>query len=209
MPITYPISFPSNLGISSFKYGVRHAVGSLESPFSFTEQVVKFSGEKWEIQVTLPNMFRADAAAFNAFLLKLRGKYGTFLIGDPNGKTPRGSWGGTPLVKGAGQTGNELLIDGLPLSTNGVAKAGDWIQLGTGGNARLYMVLDDANSNGSGEATLLLSPSLRSSPADDQAVIYQDAVGCFRLAENYTPIDINSNSIYNITFRAGEALNGA
>lgn len=209
MAITYPISFPSNLGVSSFKYGMRHAVGSLESPFSFTEQVIKFSGQKWEIQVTLPNMFRSDAEAFNTFLLKLGGKYGTFLIGDPNGKTPLGSWGGTPLVKGAGQTGNELLIDGLPTSTNGVAKAGDWIQLGTAGNARLYKVLEDANSNGSGEVTLLLSPNLRVSPADNQAVIYQNAVGCFRLAENYNPIDINNNSVYNITFRATEALNGA
>lgn len=206
MTITYPLTFPTNLGISSFRMGLRNAVGRLESPFSFHEQVIRFSGQVWEIEVSLPNMFRADAEAFNAFILKLRGKYGTFLIGDPNGVTPRGSWGGTPVVKGAGQTGGTLNIDGLPNSITGVAKAGDYIQIGTGANARLYKILDDANSNGSGEATLSIAPDLRSSPADNAAIIYSGAQGVFRLGSNIVPFSINNNSVYSITFKATESI---
>jgi hypothetical protein len=42
-------------------------------------------------------------------------------------------------------------------STNNVFKAGDYIQI----NSYLYMVSADVNSNGSGEATVYVEPSLR------------------------------------------------
>lgn len=210
MPITYPIDFPQlatvGSGMSSFSCGLRVAAVRTESPFSFVEQVVKWSGEIWDIEIALPNMRRDDAEEFNAFLLKLRGKYGTFLVGDPNASAPRGLWGGTPLVNGAGQTGDELLLDGLPTSQAKTAKAGDYIQIGTGEAARLYKILEDADSNSSGEMTILIAPNLRTSPADNEPIIYQNARGVFRLTQNIVPFRINSESIYSISFKATESL---
>lgn len=205
MPITYPIDFPSYL-ISNFEMGLRVVVPSVESPFTLEEQVYRYSGEVWQIDVQNALLPREDAEAFNAFILKLGGKWGRFTISDPNGRTPRGSWGGTPLVNGAGQTGNDLNIDGLPAGVTGVAKAGDYIQIGTGLNTRLHKVLDDANSNGSGQASLLIAPRLRSSPADNAPIITTNAKGLFRLSSNYNPFKINSNSFYNLSFSAREAL---
>jgi hypothetical protein len=204
MTVTFPIDFPSNIGIGSFKMGLRTAVGRLESPFSFAEQVIRYSGEIWEIEVGLPNMLREDAEYFNAFLLKLRGRWGTFLIGDPNAATPRGAWAGTPLVKGASQTGATLLIDGLTPSTT--IKAGDNFQLGSGSTSRLHKVLNDTTANGSGEATLDIAPNIRTSPADNAALTIANPRGLFRLNDSIQPFSINSNSIYNISFKATESL---
>ena len=206
MPVIYPIEFPSNIGIANFSFGLRVAVARTESPFSFVEQVVKYSGEILEIEVALPPLFRDDAEEFNAFLFKLRGRFGTFLIGDPNGVNPRGSWGGTPVIDGAGQTGDELHITGLPPSVVNVGRTGDYIQLGTGANARLYKLLENASSNAAGEATLLLAPNLRTSPENGSEVIYQNAKGVFRLGENLQGFKINDNSIYSLQFKATESL---
>ena len=154
-------------------------------------------------------MQRADAEQWAAFLLRLRGAYGTFLLGDPNGSTPRGSASatpGTPLVNGASQTGDELDIDGLPVSATGYLKAGDYIQLGSGSTATLHKVLEDVNSDGSGEATLNLWPKVRTAPSDDATVTVSNAKGNFRLASNETTWDIDQASIYGITFGAVEAL---
>src|SRR3954463_10292223 len=128
-------------------------------------------------------MIRANGgAAWVAALRSLDGPVGTFYLGDTAWKTPRGTATGTPLVNGASQTGEDLATDGWTASVTGILKAGDWIQLGTGSSARLYMVMVDANSNGSGQATLTIRPKLRSSPGDNSAIVTNSPVGVFRLA---------------------------
>jgi hypothetical protein len=181
-------------------------VGVSQSPFTAVQQVYRYSGQFWEADITLPPMKRADAEYWISFLLKLNGPYGTFLMGDPNGATARGVATGTPLVNGAGQTGNELVTDGWTTSTTGILKAGDYIQLGTGATSRLYKVLDDVNSDGSGNATLTLWPDLRSAPADNAAITVSNTKTTFRLNSAQTSWDINEATIYGLTFGAREAL---
>ena len=115
-------------------------------------------------------MKREDAEQLIAFMLKLNGTYGTFTLGDPLNTSPRGVGTGTPLVNGGSQTGNSLVTDGWTSGQTGILKAGDWIQLGSGSTSRLYKILSDANSNGSGQATFDIWPNLRSSPADNAAI---------------------------------------
>lgn len=181
-------------------------VGQSISPFTASQQVYKYSGQYWEADITLRPMTRDEAEYWISFMLKLNGAYGTFLLGDPNGATPRGVATGTPLVKGANQTGNELLTDGWTNSITGILKAGDYIQLGTGASARLHKVLDDVNSDSGGNATLTIYPALRSSPADNSAITVNNAKGVFRLSSNQTAWDIRESAIYGITFGAREAL---
>jgi hypothetical protein len=110
------------------------------------------------------------------------------------------------LVKGASQTGSELITDGWTTSTTGILKAGDYIQIGGGAAAKLHKVLDDVNSNSSGEATLTLWPDLRSAPSDNAAIVVSGAKGVFRLSTNQSDWDVNEASIYGMTFPAREAL---
>jgi len=209
MAITYPLSTPTNKTIAGIRLTARNVVGVSTSPFSFKQQTYQFSGQRWEADITLPQMNRENAEEWVAFLMKLYGQKGTFLLGDPLGGTARGSASsaaGTPVVNGASQTGDTLAIDGLPASATGYLKAGDYIQLGSAATAQLYKVLNDANSNGSGEATLDVWPNLRSSPSDGAAVVVANAKGVFRLASNEANWNINNLAFYGITFGAVESL---
>ncbi len=206
MPISFPLSLPTTSGIMRVRLVANDVVGVSQSPFTAVQQVYRYTGQFWEADITLPPMKRADAEYWISFLLKLNGPFGTFLMGDPNGATPRGIATGTPLVNGAGQTGNELVTDGWTTSQTGILKAGDYIQLGTGATSRLYKVLDDVNSDGSGNATLTVWPDLRSAPADNAAITVSNTKSVFRLTSAQASWDINEATIYGLTFGAREAL---
>lgn len=209
MAITYPLSLPTSIGIASITFSAENAVAISSSPFTYSQQIVQHPGQRWSASISLPPLRRDLMESWVAFLLSLKGQYGTFLLGDPNCATPRGSAGvtpGTPVVKGGSQIGGELVIDGLPLSATGYLLAGDYIQLGTGSSSTLHKVLKDVNSNGSGEATLDLWPSIRTAPADNAAVVVSSAKGKFRLANNVQQWEINNMSNYGITFDCVEAI---
>lgn len=205
MPITYPITFPTSFGFSSFTYGLDHAIGVAESEFTFEQQVQEHQGTAWEISGSLDLLTRAQAEEYNAFIASLAGRKGTFLLTIPGSETPRGVVTGAPLVNGGSQTGNDLNIDGLALSTTNVFRAGDFIQLGTGLSSRLHKVVSDVNSNGSGQATLTLVPKIVIAPADNLAVTYTNPKGVFRMKSNMMTVDIRPPNMQSISFSAREA----
>lgn len=209
MAISYPLSLPTVSGIARVNLRAVNAVSISESPFTFKQQVIAHSGQRWEAEISMPAMQRADAEAWISFLMSLNGLKGTFLLGDPNASTPRGSAStaaGTPVVNGADQTGDSLTIDGCPTSATGYLKAGDYIQIGGGSAATLHKVLTDTDTNASGQATLDIWPYIRTAPADDATVIVSNAKGLFRLGSNQTEWSINEAAIYGITFPAIEAI---
>jgi hypothetical protein len=160
------------------------------------------AGQMWQADITLPTMKRSDAEQWVSWLISLRGQLGTFLLGDFVGGTARGTPTGTPLVNGASQSGGELVIDGATPDVTGWLKAGDYIQLGSAGTSRLHKVLQDVNSDGSGNVTLDIWPHLRSSPADNATVIISNPKGIFRLASNETAWTVSDLLLYGITFGA-------
>jgi len=206
MAISYPLTLPSHTGIAQINFRAINTVGMSMSPFTYAQQVVAHSGQRWEADITLPPMKRADAEQWIAWLVSLRGQLGTFTLGDPIGATPRGSAGGTPVVNGADQVGGTLVIDGCTASQTGWLKAGDYIQLGSGSTATLHKVLQDANSDGSGNVSLDIWPYIRSAPNDGSTVVTSNTVGKFRLASNEQNWSINEASIYGMTFGAVEAI---
>lgn len=203
---TYPISFLSHTGVRSVELRAINAVIYEMSPFTFAGQAQASSGQMWQADVTLPPMKREDAEKWIAWLVSLRGQFGTFNMGDPSAATPRGVATGTPRVNGASQTGEDLNIDGCTANVTGWLKAGDYIQLGAAGTATLHKVLADVDTNASGEATLSLWPHIRSAPADNATVVVSDTVGRWRLASNESSWSVNEASIYGITFSAREAI---
>ena len=91
MAITYPLSTPTSIGIESIELRAVNAVATSQSPFTFKQQIVSHQGQMWQAAVSIPSVRRDLAEDWNAFLLSLRGPIGTFLLGDPNSATPRGS----------------------------------------------------------------------------------------------------------------------
>jgi len=209
MAISYPLSLPQTTAIRQVDLRAINAVAISRSPFTFGSQVHAYAGQMWQADITLKPMRRADAEQWIAWLISLRGQYGTFLLGDPLGCTPRGlasTLAGTPVVNGAGQTGGSLNITGASRNKTGWLLAGDYIQLGSGSSSTLHKVLQNVNTDGSGNATLDLWPHIRTAPANGSTVVVSNARGLFRLSSNEQSWSVNEASIYGITFGAMEAL---
>jgi hypothetical protein len=209
MSFSYPLSFPDLTNIQSIQLTARNATAVTSSPFTYKQQVLKYSASRWEANITLPPMKRADSETWITFLMKLNGQYGTFLLGDPLGQTARGSastQAGTPLVNGANQTGSSISVDGLPLSVTGYLLEGDYIQLGSGATAKLHKVMTQVNSDASGTAVIDIWPDIRTSPADNDSIVVANAQGIFRLLNPEVSFSIDMASIYGINFSAVEAL---
>ena len=204
MAISYPINMPALPIAQPRKVTIRtiSAVGVHVSPFTFQRQAVVRQGQLLELIVGLAPMKRDHAEEWISSLLKLNGSEGTFNFGDPANKTPRGLAQGTPKVNGASQTGNTLATDGWMPKKENILRAGDWFQVGT----NIYKVINDAASDGSGQATLDIWPKLRSSPSDDATIVLNSPKGIFRLAGNQSSWDIDEAKFYGINFAAVEAI---
>jgi len=202
---SYPLTFPTVSGIKTQRFALTRTVSVSASPFTGQEQVFQHEGEFWTTQITFPPMLKAKAAVVIAFLLQLRGRRGTFKIGDQDRKTIQGVATGTIRVNGASQTGNQVALDGFANSTSNVFKAGDYITIGS----YLYMVTEDVSSNSSGEADVKIEPALRQgieTIADNATVTYSNTTTIMRLDSNETGWDTDEVSKYGITLSASESL---
>lgn len=208
MAITYPLTPPTDvMDFAAVTWRRVQPQNITISPFSGIQQVQDSTVGYWEASLTLPPMTRAQADAWQAFVLALDGAKGTFLLGDPERGTVRGVGGGNPAVNGSGQTGNQLDVSGAPANVTGWLKAGDYIQLGSGGTARLHCVLEDVNTTGAGTAMLTVWPDLRSSPLNASTVTIDNPVGLFRLKPQ--SVDFSRVPLFTtLTLEAMEALNG-
>ena len=202
---SYPLTLPTVTGIKTQNFGLTRTISVSQSPFTKQEQVYQHEGEQWKATFTLPPMKKDSASIWLAFLMSLRGRRGTFKIGDQDRKTIQGTATGTVLVNGAAQTGNAINLDGFTASRANVFLAGDYIQI----NSYLYMVTANVTANGSGEATVYVEPSLRTGIEainDNTTVIYSNTTTVMRLDTNFTNWDSNHVSVYGISFACSEAL---
>ncbi len=160
---------------------------------------------RWELELTWDLMTMAQAQQ----LLGALGQYGdhtAFSLCDPSRLVPTGNATvaqlANLLVKGAGQTGKSLLVDGGPNSTL-ILKAGDLI--GIAATDECYEVRSDVTTNSSGEATITLNQAIRTSPADNADVLVSYVPITVRLAE---PIERESqvNNLTSIRIRALEDI---
>ena len=205
MAITEPFAHPAT-GIRSIIWAPEAVVAMTESVFTLRQQVQAHEGQRWVFTVNLTKLSGDTAEEWRGFFLKCNGRERTFLLGDPSRTTARGAATGTPLVKGASQTGVELVTDGWTTGVTGILKAGDYIQLGSGGAARLHQIVQDVDSDGSGNATLDIWPRLRVSPADNDPIVVAGCQGVFRLASNQMPVNIDEAKFHESSFTALEVI---
>jgi hypothetical protein len=204
------LPFPTVTGLSSVSWDDENVVSDQPSEFTLQNEVQVYPGQLWRGVVRIRDLItREQAMPWVVFLKKLRGKSGTFFFGDPLGKVPRGVATGTPQVDGAGQTGNQLLTKSWTPNVTGIFMAGDYFQMATGADTRLYMNLTDVDSDASGKATLDLWPEIRGDkiPADSDPLIVSNPQGLFRLDVNTTSLKISAPTVYNgYSFPIREAI---
>jgi len=194
LAISYPLSTPTTIGFESIELRAVNAVATSQSPFTYKQQVISHTGQRWEASVNIPSVRRDLAAEWKAFLTALKGQTGTFLLGDPDYSNPRGDVSSCTL---SGSSGDETAT----VVMTGTLKAGDYIQLGSGSTAKLHQVLIDQTDNGN----LEIWPSLRKDYTSE-IVTFSNPRGVFRLSSNMTSWNINSSSAYGISFEAVEDL---
>jgi len=196
LALSYPLTQPTTIGIEQIELRAVNAVATSQSPFTYKQQIVSHGGQRWEASVTIPSVRRDLAAPWKAMLTGLKGPTGTFLLGDPDYATPRGTVSSCTLTGTAGS-------DSPTVTMTGTLLAGDYIQLGTGSTAKLHQVLQDQD----GDGNLQLWPDLRTDYTD-ATVTFNSPKGVFRLKESITSWSINNASFYGISFEAVEAITG-
>lgn len=156
--------------------GIEDFARMQQSPFTGAIQTVTRGVSRLRIRLAFRNLTDADRAEMIAFVAKVSNREHRFQVRD-FGNVQRGSLGGTPLVKGAGQTGNSLIVDGCTAGVTNWIRAGDQFQVET----QLKICTADANTNGSGETTIYFVPALHESPADNAALSVATPHGLFIL----------------------------
>lgn len=193
MAISYPVSTPTDIGIANITLRARNAVALTESPFSFKQQVIRHAGQRWEADVSIPPVRRDLVSPWVGMLMSLKGQFGTFLLGDPDYTSPRGSASAATISGSAGD-------ESVTVSTAGTLLAGDYIQIGSGSSAKLHKILQDQ----SGDGTLEIWPALRVNHSG--SVTLASPKGVFRLAGPVTEWSVDSTNIYGLSFSAVEVL---
>lgn len=148
------------------------------------------SGERhmWRMKITTPLLTRSQYQKLTAFAVKQQGRYDTFTVVSSMFKEPLGNPSGTGLVNGATNAGvSTISTDGWTANNNNLFKAGDLIKFAN--HKKVYMLVEDAISNGSGAATLTFKPSLVSPLTDNEAIIFTDVPFTVAFAKDPFPIE--------------------
>jgi len=203
--MTYPLTLPSSPGFKSFKWVTDNRVGLSESIFTGQQEAQVWGGQVLAGEFARPPMNRAQADEWETTIMELRGSFGTFYLGDPHRETPRGTVSGAPVVAGANQTGNTLIIDGLTPGTTFLER-GDWIQVGSTTTQRIYRLLSQATADSAGEASLSIWPQLRESPADGASVVTSSCKGVFRLVSRVNAVEAREIPVFGLSLGFVEAI---
>lgn len=205
---SYPLTMPVTPAPVASRFAIRRAVAMAQSPFTGQQQVYEWPMALWVAEIKLPPMKRETAAAWQSFFMQLHGRRGTFLLGDPDAKNPRGaiSLSATPTLNTAVAIGDyDVSIAGVGNSIVAF-KAGDYIQIGSAATAKLYMITADATSNGSGVVSVSVEPTIKAAASGGAAVTFISPKAVFRMDSNELSWDADHVSKYGITFSATEAL---
>lgn len=136
---------------------------------SLKRQARTSGAQRWAIAFQWAPMPRSIFMQFFAFFTAQRGQADTFTCTLAGHTAPLGTWAGTPVVSGAGQTGRVVNLSGLTPSQVGICKAGDLLKFA--GHTKVYMVTADATSTAGGLVALSIEPALLVSPAAAESLV--------------------------------------
>jgi len=160
-------------------------------------QVRTRGSHQWYIEGVFPEgLSRAQWAPMYAFLVAQRGQYETFQFTPPYLDDTSGTPLGTPVVDGADQTGRTVDTTGwTPLSTD-LLKAGDFIRFNS--MKKVYMVTEDVDSDADGDATISIEPSLRVSPVNSDAIVYNNVDFTVALTNDKQVFSLEAPTLFSL-----------
>lgn len=198
--IQYPNIAPSNVTWTEI-----NTVARTESIFTRVQRFYVWSGQRWEADITIPPLTVERNKIFRGFLISLEGGINPFHFSPIIDKIASGNPRGLIVVNGSEHAYNRLNVSGLKPSTKCAFAAGDWFSI----RNRLYMVQQNIDSDASGNAELLIFPSIHSSIQDGDVLNIKNPTGTFRA---YGDLDMPSLGRRGIsppyTFRIQHIIRG-
>ena len=197
-------TFPSSPAFNSLE------VTSIQPTFvsrtiSGRRQARQIAGQFFSMTATFPPMTRAQFAPIDAFIMKQRGQYETFTLILPVLSTGLGSPAGTPLVRGASQTGRTVDTDGWSVGVV-IFKAGDYLKFAN--HDKVYKVVEDVTSNASAIANteITIEPALITSPADDSAITHTNVPFLVSLTTGVQKFTTGTSGLFSYEIDFAEVL---
>lgn len=158
----------------------------------------KVSGHLHTFNISHPVLTAANYGVLDGFLCDK--DYVSFTVTLPD-REPQGIATGTPLVNGALAKGQSSIVtDGWTISQTGIMKAGDILIFA---HTHVYTVLADANSDGSGNATLSISPDLKEAIENNEAITVNSVPFTVRLDKAHES-QVSPPVLFNFNFNVTE-----
>lgn len=139
------------------------------------EQARLFGPPRWLLRLVQPsNLAAAEAAAWRALLVQLRGRVNHLAAWDPGQLAPRGTLRGSLTLSGGLSVGaTSLALSG----STGTLLRGDMLQIGSGlGTSQLVMVTVDGT-----QAAVTFEPPIRTAMSSGTAVTWDRPATHFRV----------------------------
>ncbi|WFF40390.1 hypothetical protein EVC62_02120 [Salinicola endophyticus] len=171
------IEWPQGLTPYRMDWGRVYNNRAFTSPFSNAQQIRTYPGAYWQCSLQFRNLFESDERRLTSFIGRLQGMAGTFKLYP--WRRSRAGAAGTARVNGSGNASGTVPSRGWTPSVQ-VLAAGDYITI----NDQLLEVVEDVISTSQGNATIQVSPWLRSPPADGALIEYRNPYAVMRLASD-------------------------
>ena len=177
----------------------------LNQTLSGKKQVRQIGSQYFSFTVQMPPLQQEKAQEVFAFLQKQKGSFEDFTIVAPLDNLGAGKSETDIQVVGAHTSGDaSIALDGFSASQTGALKAGDIIKFAN--HSKVYMVQSDIDSDGSGALTVLISPNLVASLADNEAVTVNKTSFTVYLENNEIMYSTDASGFYSISFDVREVI---
>jgi hypothetical protein len=160
--------FPTNPNFRSLNFKDNRPT-LVNQTLSGRKQVRQIGSQYFSFTVQMPPLQQEKSQEIFAFLQKQKGSFEDFTIVAPLDNLGAGKSETDIQVVGSHVSGDaSIAIDGFTANQTGALKAGDLIKFAN--HSKVYMVQSDIDANSSGQLTVLISPNLVTTLADNEAV---------------------------------------
>ena len=198
-------TFPSTQGLRGLNF-TNNQPNLISMSISGRRQAKTQGAQFFSFTVVTPPLNTAEYKDMMGFLAEQQGQFDTFEIVLPNLSTPAGSVTGNVLdVVGAHTAGvKSIAVDGGTASQTDYLKRGDLVRFST--DPKVYILTADANTDGSGAATLSIEPGIITALADNDTVETNDVKFTVFLGSPSSEFETGLENFTQLEFDAQEAF---
>jgi len=177
----------------------------LNQTLSGKKQVRQIGSQYFSFTVQMPPLQQEKAQEVFAFLQKQKGSFEDFTIVAPLDNLGAGKARTSIQVVGSHISGDaSIALNGFSNNQTGALKAGDLIKFAN--HSKVYMVQSDIDSDSGGALTVLISPNLVASLADNEAVTVNKPSFTVYLENNEIMYSTDASGFYSISFDVREVI---